>query len=444
MNQKHLVSLVVILAIVAGFVFSAPFAFAEESKISTYEGIDYSAVYDYDFYVYHYPEVYACFGDDDEATLAYFVKYGMDNGHMACSSFDVISYKNRYQDLRLEYGNNLRSYYMHYIYVGKAELRQAVGVTKLQDPVTCLDGVDYSPVYNYSYYRSHNAGISQCFGEDDEAVLRHFVNYGMDAGLAASSDFDVHSYRNLHQDLRVRYGTDLKSYYLHYIYSGKQEGRSTAETQRILEPVSSYAGVDLSSIYDFNYYIQYNQEAAALYSNDDIGAIKHFVEKSMPLGLPGTAQYDPDEYAELFNKFNLGYEKARKVLDDIGWDLKTAYRWTVDLDYFGHNPQMPETPDMGMEWYADFGFDYLKGNCYVQSAVFCEMAKLLGYEARMMSGRVPIATAEYGPHSWVEIDIDGTSYVVDPVFESQTGRNGYMIAYGQSGTWKYSDKEVME
>jgi len=171
MNQKRLVSVLMIFALVAGFAFSAPLAFAEESKTSTYEGINYSAVYDYDFYVHRYPEVYDCFGDNDEATIEYFVEYGMDKGHVACNDFDVISYKNRHQDLRLEYGDDLKSYYMHYIYVGKSELRQAVGITKLHNPVTILDGVDYSPVYNYSYYCAHNSGIAKCFGDDDEAVL---------------------------------------------------------------------------------------------------------------------------------------------------------------------------------------------------------------------------------------------------------------------------------
>lgn len=444
MKQKRLLSAIMALVILAGLVFSAPPAYAEEKKTSVYEGIDYSAVYDYDFYSRRYPAVYSCFGEDGEATLAYFVEHGMDKGHKACSDFDVFSYKNRYQDLRLEYGDELKSYYMHYIYVGKAEMRQAVGVSSLQNPVTSLDGVDYSPVYNYSYYISRNSGLAECFEGDDEAVLRHFIDYGMAQGLVASSDFDVNSYRNLHQDLRVKYGNDLKSYYMHYIYSGADEGRSTAPTMFITEPVTSFGGVDLSSVYNFDYYIIHNAEAAELYRNDDVGAIRHFVEKSMPLGLPGTAVYDTAEYERLRDEMNLGYEKARALLDEIGWNLKAAYRWAVDIEYYGHNDDMPETPDMGMEWYANYGFDNFKGNCYVKAAVFCEMAQVLGYEARQISGFVPQASGVDGPHSWVEVDIDGTCYVVDPVFESDAGKNGYLIAYGQSGTWRYKNGEVME
>lgn len=444
MKQKRLISALMGLVILASLAFSAPLAFAEEKKTSVYEGVDYSAVYDYDFYTRRYPEVYSCFGGDDEATLAYFVEYGMDKGHKGNSSFDVESYKNRYQDLRIQYGDDLKSYYMHYVYEGKAELRQSSGVSILQNPVTVLGGVDYSPVYNYNYYISHNYSVAQCFGGDDLAVLKHFVNYGMEAGLAASAEFNVQSYRNLHQDLRLKYGNELKNYYMHYIYSGMEEGRSTADAPVITEPVTSFGGVELSSIYDFNYYVANNLEAAELYKKDDVGAIKHFVEKSMPLGLPGAAVYDTEEYERLRDEMNLGYDKARKLLDEIGWNLKAAYRWAVDIKYYGHNADMPETPDVGMEWYADFGFDNSKGNCYVKAAAFCEMARLLGYEARQMSGTVPQKGGTEGPHSWVEIDIDGTTYVVDPVFETDAGRNGYLIAYGQSGTWRYNNGEVME
>ena len=42
-------------------------------------------------------------------------------------------------------------------------------------------------------------------------------------------------------------------------------------------------------------------------------------------------------------------------------------------------------------------------------------------------------------HSWVEIEIDGSTYVFDPDFQYSTGRNGYKITYGTSGTWVYID-----
>ncbi|MCD8219103.1 MAG: hypothetical protein LUC50_01730 [Ruminococcus sp.] len=56
---------------------------------------------------------------------------------------------------------------------------------------------------------------------------------------------------------------------------------------------------------------------------------------------------------------------------------------------------------------------------------------------------MPLLRGGYGPHSWVEIDINGTTYVYDPDFTNETGSNDYQISYGQSGTWCYVKEEVM-
>ena len=101
---------------------------------------------------------------------------------------------------------------------------------------------------------------------------------------------------------------------------------------------------------------------------------------------------------------------------------------------------------------ADYGFNsrngnanaVAKGNCYVLAAMFCEMARLLGYDAHLISGKVPLLKGGYGPHSWAEVNVNGTVYVCDPDFTNETKRNGYMITYGQSGTWKYVKDITMD
>lgn len=137
------------------------------------------------------------------------------------------------------------------------------------------------------------------------------------------------------------------------------------------------------------------------------------------------------------------YPKASAKLDSIGRDLQKAFNWASSMTYYGHNAYMPDTAEPGTKWYADFGFDNNKGNCYVMAAVFCEMARELGYNAKQISGQVPLRRGGLGPHSWVEITINGTVYVYDPDFTNETGRNGFQITYGQSGTWRYVKGTVM-
>lgn len=137
------------------------------------------------------------------------------------------------------------------------------------------------------------------------------------------------------------------------------------------------------------------------------------------------------------------YPKAVAKLDVVGWNLNKAFQWAASMTYYGHNASMPDTAAPGTKWYADYGFDNNKGNCYVMAATFCEMARELGYDAKQISGQVPLRKGGLGPHSWVEITINGSVYVYDPDFTNETGRNGFQIQYGQSGTWRYVRGSVM-
>ena len=129
----------------------------ENDKVITdrdynYQGVDYSSVFDVDYYLKTYPDIKAAFGADENQAFMHFINCGMAEGRQGKSSFNVISYKNRYKDLRMAFGNNLRSYYLHYISNGKAEGRKATGDVAITDGVSVYNGVDYSAVYNYSYY----------------------------------------------------------------------------------------------------------------------------------------------------------------------------------------------------------------------------------------------------------------------------------------------------
>ena len=131
-------------------------------------------------------------------------------------------------------------------------------------------------------------------------------------------------------------------------------------------------------------------------------------------------------------------QKAKSVLDTIGWDLRAAYNWSAHaLPYYTLGPEVTGN-SVHSEWYANFGFDNHKGNCYVMAATFQKMAKLLGYDAHLVEGYIRTYNGR-GRRGWVEIDMNGTTYVFDPNFEYGGYGNGYQINYGMSGTFKYID-----
>ena len=191
---------------------------------TSYGGINYSAVYDYNYYINKYPDIRKAFGSDKTAALRHFVNYGMAEGRQGKASFNVQSYRNKYPDLRIAYGKDLKKYYLHYINNGAKEGRIATGVTKLQNPVTSLNGVNYSAVYDYNYYIKKYPDIARAYGDDDVAVLRHFINYGMAEGRQGKATFNINVYMK-YKDLQKAFGKNKKKYYLHYINFGKKEGR---------------------------------------------------------------------------------------------------------------------------------------------------------------------------------------------------------------------------
>lgn len=80
---------------------------------------------------------------------------------------------------------------------------------------TWYGGSNYANVYNYDYYRAHNQDVVAALGSSPEALIQHFVTYGMSEGRQASVEFNVYAYRTEHPDLEDRFGDDLRSYYLY-------------------------------------------------------------------------------------------------------------------------------------------------------------------------------------------------------------------------------------
>ena len=86
--------------------------------------------------------------------------------------------------------------------------------------------LDYSSVFDPSYYYNTYPDLQQSIGNDPSALLKHFTTIGMKEGRNGSSAFQIKAYMQNNLDLLPVYGVkDLSKYYLHYISAGRQEGR---------------------------------------------------------------------------------------------------------------------------------------------------------------------------------------------------------------------------
>ena len=182
------------------------------------EADGYSAIYDYNFYISHNPDLAQY---TQEQAFQHFVEHGMEEGRQGNAEFNVYNYRARYADLMDWLDNDLRSYYIHYKDHGKAEGRDASSYCRL----TRYKGQDYSVVYGYDYYIQNNEDIRNLYGYNDYLTIQHFVEHGMEEGRQGSAEFNAFIYRERYKDLLALWGNDMRQYYYHYKDYGKAEGR---------------------------------------------------------------------------------------------------------------------------------------------------------------------------------------------------------------------------
>ena len=156
-----------------------------------------------------------------------------------------------------------------------------------------------------------------------------------------------------------------------------------------------------------------------------------------------TLPAEPEENALFYDEAYMEeyYAMGAAILDEVGWDLRAAYDWCAEIEYFNGTPI---DAGLGTIWYANLGFDTQEGNCYTYAATMTVLARLLGYEARQVDGH--ILDYEYLNHSWCEIVMDGETYIIDPEFEWQKGMDGFLKKYDDEGIWPLNTEliEYME
>uniref|UniRef100_UPI0013DBD119 N-acetylmuramoyl-L-alanine amidase family protein n=1 Tax=Sharpea azabuensis TaxID=322505 RepID=UPI0013DBD119 len=260
--------------------------YATHAPVREVRESDYALVYDYNYYINKYSDLKNAYGTNRNAAFNHFLSYGMKEGRQGNAKFNVSYYKQNYTDLQKAFGNNLQAYYEHYISYGHNEGRitdKLINNANTGDrntaPIvnkTVYQGVDYAPVYDADYYYKNNADVQKQFKSDDyTGLLKNFVEKGMAQGQRASANFDVTSYRLQYPDLRAAFGNNLKAYYMHYITYGKREKRKTTGTTQMVGSVTKLNGVDYSSIYDYNYYINKYSDLKQAFGYNDTAALQH-------------------------------------------------------------------------------------------------------------------------------------------------------------------------
>lgn len=150
-NYEKIIALLLAFACsLSGFI---PASAANESTV------DYSSVFDANYYYNTYPDLQQTVGNDPAALLEHFTKVGMKEGRNGNSSFQVKAYMQNNLDLLPIYGvKDLSSYYFHYISVGRQEGRMAVFKKGAEFPAGVLSS--YSTAYDTTEDRAVNVELA--------------------------------------------------------------------------------------------------------------------------------------------------------------------------------------------------------------------------------------------------------------------------------------------
>lgn len=127
------------------------------------------------------------------------------------------------------------------------------------------------------------------------------------------------------------------------------------------------------------------------------------------------------------------------VYDQVGTDLYACYQWVAQNVSYKKLP-IPLEPPAGYtadQWYAIQAFEQRKGNCFCYAGAFYHLAKALGYDVRYVEGKVAMAAGGYGPHGWVEITIDGATYICDPDMQREAPRHNFYMQPVNSPVIRY-------
>ncbi len=119
-------------------------------------GIDYSAVFDAEYYYNHYPDVQQTAGHNADKLLEHFIYSGMKEGRTGRADFNVRAYMKNNLDLLSVYGiKDLSSYYYHYLQSGKAEGRSATAQAASANEIA-----SFSTQYNTEEDRAINVELA--------------------------------------------------------------------------------------------------------------------------------------------------------------------------------------------------------------------------------------------------------------------------------------------
>ncbi len=146
-------------------------------------------------------------------------------------------------------------------------------------------------LFDAQYYAEAYPDIAAAVGNDENALLQHYLNYGITEGRSASAYFNALAYKTANADLAAAFGDDWDAYADHYIQSGVAEGRYAGGTRAITDAEYAAAAEKLAEGADTDA-AEEAQTAASETEADKAASGVLYVEKKVTY----SGIYRPDEF----------------------------------------------------------------------------------------------------------------------------------------------------
>ena len=156
--------------------------------------------------------------------------------------FSAEYYAGQYQDLQDAFGNDEDALYEHFLEYGLEE------------------GRVMNPIIDVAKYRKEYADLEAAFGDDWDAYVNHFFEYGIEENRENGTDFDIKAYVIAYGDIKEAFGDDYEAIAKHYAEYGIKENRveasktviaekEEAKKQEVSKPVPSPEEERLNGVY---------------------------------------------------------------------------------------------------------------------------------------------------------------------------------------------------
>ena len=283
-------------------------------------------------------------------------------------------------------------------------------------------------IFDADYYAEKYSDLKEAYGDDENALYQHFINYGIKEGRVMNPVIDVVRYREQYKDLQEAFGDDWDAYINHYFTYGVNEHRENGTDFDLLAYLNAYG--DLQEAYGDDYVaLAKHYEELGIHENR-VKASKAFVQMEQAAKQNNTKNEDVKGNGESSGGNEQGDAKQEYDVRETDVHFGT---WTL-RHYDGNGREM-------YSFYYDENGEVLSSSAYV----YDEAGRVIQWGECNSDGSLKYAERKYEYDNagntireWRLSDSDGNEGYVYDKYEYTYDSNGNML----TSKMYYSDGSV--